>query len=81
MVNSTPEDNFDQQNAKLIVRKFFHVHRFDYNKTFELTVDKDILCIIMAKVTAKNLKWHQIGVNNAFTESRLDDVYILRQMS
>jgi hypothetical protein len=72
-IKYTPEGAVDRYKARLVARGFSQVQGIDYNETFAPTVRMDTLRMLMAIVAAKDLECHQVDVNNAFTESGLDE--------
>ena len=57
--------------TRLITKDFSQKYGIDYEKTFTPTIRFDSLRILLAVVAIKNLKYHQIDVSNAFTETSL----------
>ena len=67
-------DFLDKLKTRLIVRNFFQIHEVDYENTFTSIIKFDTLQVFLVIVTMKNLKLHQVNVNNAFTESFLKEI-------
>jgi hypothetical protein len=59
--------------ARLVARGFSQVHGIDYTETFAPTVRMDTLRTLLAMVAHYDLECHQVDVNNAFTESGLEE--------
>ncbi len=47
------------------------MYNIDYKDIFTLIIKFNTLCIFLILVALKDLKYHQINVNNIFTESFL----------
>ena len=62
------DGSLDKLKARLMARDFSQVCGVDYSDTFASTIRFDILRLFMIIVALKDLKCHQIDVNNAFTE-------------
>jgi len=54
--------------ARLVARDFSQTYSVDYKNIFVLTVKFNILWVFLTIVALKNLKCHQVNVNNVFTE-------------
>ena len=72
-VKYTPKGDIDRFKARLVARGFSQIQGVDYNDTFAPTVRMDTLRMLMAIIAAKDLECHQVDINNAFTESDLDE--------
>ncbi|GIZ47373.1 hypothetical protein CKM354_001046600 [Cercospora kikuchii] len=59
--------------ARLVARGFSQKFGVDFQETFAPTVRHDTLRVFMAVVCEKDLELHQVDVNNAFTESTLQE--------
>ena len=68
------DDSLDKLKTKLIIRDFFQIHEIDYENTFASIIKFDTLQVFLIIVTMKNLKLHQVNVNNAFTELFLKEI-------
>ncbi len=54
------------------------MYSINYKDIFALTIKFNTLCIFLILVALKDLKYHQINVNNVFTESFLKKIiYII----
>jgi len=60
--------------TRLIIKDFFQIHEVDYENTFASIIKFDTLQVFLVIATMKNLKLHQVNVNNAFTESFLKEI-------
>ena len=60
--------SLDKLKARVVARGFSQMHGINYEDTFAPTVKFDTLCVFLALVALKDLKCHQVDVNNAFTE-------------
>ena len=60
--------SLDKLKARVVAREFSQMHDINYEDTFAPTVKFDTLCVFLALVALKDLKCHQVDVNNAFTE-------------
>ncbi len=74
-------DFLDKLKTRLIVRDFFQIYEVDYENTFTSIIKFDILQIFLIIATMKNLKLHQVNVNNAFTESFLKEIIYIFSLS
>ena len=68
------DDILDKLKVRLVVRDFSQTYGVDYTNTFAPTVKFDTLRLFLVIVTLKDLKFHQVNVNNAFIESFLKEV-------
>lgn len=71
----------DKLKTRFVVRGFFQICGINYSDTFASTVRFDTLRLFIIIVTLKNLKCHQIDVNNAFTESLLKEKIYMQPSS
>ena len=62
------DDTLNKLKARLVVRGFSQMYDIDYTDTFASIVKFDILRLFLIIVALKDLKYHQMNVNNAFTE-------------
>ena len=60
--------SLDKLKARVVTREFSQMHDINYEDIFASTVKFDTLCVFLALVALKDLKCHQVDVNNAFTE-------------
>ena len=68
----------DKFKARLVARGFSQKFGVDFQETFAPTVRHDTLRVFMAAVCKKDLELHQVDVNNAFTESTLqEDIFMI----
>jgi transposase InsO family protein len=64
--------------ARLVARGFSQKFGVDFMETFAPTVRHDTLRVFMAVVCKDDLELHQVDVNNAFTESTLqEDIFMI----
>ena len=75
------DDTLDKLKARLVVRGFSQMYGVDYTNIFALTVKFDTLRLFLVIVTLKNLKCHQVNVNNVFIESFLKEVIYMTSSS
>ena len=68
------DDSLDKLKTRLMIRDFFQIHEVDYKNTFASIIKFDTLRVFLAIATMKDLKLHQVDVNNAFTESFLKEI-------
>ncbi len=54
-----------------MTKEFLQMYSINYEDIFTLIMKFNILCIFLILVALKDLKCHQINVNNVFTESFL----------
>ncbi len=54
-----------------MIREFLQMYNINYKDIFTLTVKFNTLYIFLTLIALKDLKYHQINVNNVFTESFL----------
>lgn len=64
----------DRYKARLVARGFTQVYGVDYEETFAPTLRADSLRILLALMALENMEAEQVDVNNAFTESDLNEV-------
>ncbi len=61
-----------------MTKEFSQIYSINYEDIFTLTVKFNILYVFLILITLKNLKYHQININNIFTESFLKKtIYIV----
>ncbi len=60
--------------TRLIIKDFFQIYEVNYENTFASIIKFDTLQVFLVIATMKNLKLHQVNVNNAFTESFLKEI-------
>jgi Reverse transcriptase (RNA-dependent DNA polymerase) len=61
-----------------VARDFSQRQKIDYEDTFTLIMRMDSLRFLLAIVAIKDLEYHQIDINNAFTESKMNEIiYII----
>ena len=60
--------SLDKLKTRVVARGFSQMHGINYEDTFAPTVKFNTLCVFLALIALKNLKCHQVDVNNAFTE-------------
>ena len=59
----------DKFKARLVARGFSQRYGIDYQDTFTPTMRIDSLRVLLAIVAVEDLEYHQVDVNNAFTQS------------
>ena len=63
--------------ARLMARGFSQRYGIDYQDTFAPTIRIDLLRVLLALVALENLEYHQVDINNTFTESiNIETIYI-----
>ena len=67
------DGSLNRLKARLVARGFSQRYGVDYEDTFAPTMRHDTLRMFLAVVTMLNLECHQVDVNNAFTESYLNE--------
>jgi hypothetical protein len=72
-VKYNPDGTVKKFKARIVARGFSQKYGIDFEETFAPTVRHDTLRIFMAVVAQMDLECHQIDVNNAFTESTLQE--------
>lgn len=72
-----PDGSIDRYKARLVARGFSQVHGIDYTETFAPTVRMDTLRTLLAMVAHYDWECHTVDVNNAFTESPLDEKILI----
>ena len=63
----------EKLKARLVARGFTQKYGIDYEDTFAPTVRSDTLRAVLAIVALEDLECHRVDVNNAFTQSSLND--------
>jgi len=51
-----------------VTKEFLQIYSINYKDIFTLTMKFNTLCIFLILVALKDLEYHQINVNNVFTE-------------
>jgi len=51
-----------------VIREFLQIYSIDYKDIFILIMKFNTLCVFLTLVALKDLKYHQINVNNVFIE-------------
>ena len=67
------DGSLEKLKARLVARGFTQKYGIDYEDTFAPTVRSDTLRAVLAIVALEDLECHQVDVNNAFTQSSLND--------
>ena len=67
--------------ARLVVREFFQIYAIDYTNTFAPIVKFNTLRLFLIIVALKDLKCHQVNVNNVFIESFLKKIIYMKLSS
>lgn len=67
------DGNLERLKARIVARGFTQVHGEDFWETFAPTMRMDTLRIFLAITAMEDLECHQVDVNNAFTESTLQE--------
>ena len=63
------DNTLNKLKTRLVIKEFSQMYNIDYTNTFASIVKFDILRLFLIIVTLKDLKYHQMNVNNAFIES------------
>ena len=75
-------NTLDKLKTRVVTRDFSQMHNIDYENIFTSTVKFNTLHIFLTLVALKNLKCHQINVNNVFTEFFLKKIiYIISSLN
>ena len=67
------DGSLNKFKARLVARGFSQVQGVDFDQTFAPTVKFDSLRLFLAIVAVRNMEYHQVDINNAFTESILKE--------
>ena len=54
--------------ARLVARDFSQIYNVDYKNIFIFTVKFNTLQVFLTIIVLKNLKYHQVNINNIFTK-------------
>ena len=73
--------SLDKLKTRVVAREFSQMHDINYENIFAPTVKFDTLHVFLALVALKNLKCHQVDVNNAFTEFFLKKIIYMTSSS
>ena len=68
------DDTLNKLKARLVAKDFSQMYDVNFTNTFVSTVKFDTLRLFLIIVALKNLKCHQVDVNNAFIESFLNEI-------
>ncbi len=61
-----------------MIREFLQMYSINYKDIFTLIMKFNTLCVFLILVALKDSEYHQINVNNVFTESLLKKtIYII----
>ena len=72
------DDILEKLKIKIVVKKFSQMYDIDYTNIFASIVKFEIFRLFLIIVTLKNLKCHQVDVNNVFTKFFLQKIiYII----
>ena len=74
-------DTLDKLKTRVVTRDFSQMHDIDYENIFTSTVKFNTLHIFLTLVALKNLKCHQMNVNNVFTEFFLKKIIYMTLFS
>ncbi|KAF7573927.1 hypothetical protein PtrM4_055500 [Pyrenophora tritici-repentis] len=77
-IKTKPDGTVERFKARLVARGFTQVHGIDYNETFAPTVRMDTLRLFLATVAAEDLECFHYDIKNAFTESHLKELILLK---
>ena len=75
------DDNLKKLKAKLVVKNFSQVWKIDFTNIFASIFKFDTLRLFFIIVALKNLKCHQVNVNNVFTKSFLKKKIYMKAFS
>ena len=75
------DETLKKLKIRLIAKDFSQMYDIDYIDTFVSIVKFDILRLFLIIVALKNLKCHQVNVNNAFTKSLLKKKIYMKSSS
>ena len=68
------DDTLNKFKTKLIVKDFSQMYDVNFTNIFASIVKFDTLRLFLIIVALKNLKCHQVDVNNVFIESFLNEI-------
>ena len=68
------DDTLNKLKVKRVVKDFSQMYDVNFTNTFASTVKFDTLRLFLVFVALKNLKCHQVDVNNAFIELFLNEI-------
>lgn len=72
------DGTLDKLKARIVARGFSQTYGIDYTDTFAPTVKFDTLRLFLVIVVLEDLEYHQVDINNTFTESFLKEtIYIV----
>ena len=72
------DDTLKKFKVKLIAKDFSQMFEVDYTNTFAFIAKFDTLRLFLVIVALKDLKCHQVNVNNAFIESFLKEKFYMK---
>ena len=75
------DDTLNKFKTRLVIRRFFQMYDIDYTNIFVSIVKFDILHLFLIIITLKDLKYHQINVNNVFIKSFLKKMIYMKSSS
>ena len=75
------DDTLNKFKARFVIKEFSQMYNIDYTNIFASIVKFDILRLFLIIVTLKNLKYHQMNVNNVFIESFLKKMIYMKSSS
>ena len=67
------DGSIKRYKAHLVVKSFKQISKIDFNKTFILVTQYNLLCLLTALVVLYNLDTIQLKVKSEFTYSPLDE--------
>jgi transposase InsO family protein len=77
-VKYAPNGGVERFKARLVARGFSQVEGIDFKETFAPTIRADSLRILLAIIALEDLEAHQVDVNNAFTEAKLNETIYMK---
>ena len=72
------DNTLNKFKVKLVVKEFSQMFEVNYIDIFVSTMKFDTLRLFLVIVALKNLKCHQVNINNVFIESFLKEIIYMK---
>ena len=72
------DDTLNKLKTRLVIKEFSQMYDINYTNIFVSIVKFDILRLFLIIITLKDLKYHQVNVNNVFIESFLKKMIYIK---